>query len=558
VRFDEMLTSYEFLFLNSEISVLIDMVLIPIVKDKFINKDLILKALCVASIFVMAYSVLTYGQAYLHSDMATATLLSESIIKHRNFFPMTWNYVNGEIWVLNNHLFCILPTLLMKNKSLSRLVGSLCFIMVALTGVVYQSKKMFRNNTWVITIPLLLVYIFGDSDLNQSAYTGHILWLSLCSTLIFEIYKNNKNHEKRNRKYLCIYSILMILFLMGGLRMLAEQAVPAWCACVFFIYYEICEESFIDWKMTFKRLGYMTCVIFIPAGIGYGIYNWICVRHNVYTISESQITFTFVDSLEKVWDNLKCTVLNIFSIFGYSGNIRLLSVIGLRNFISIIICAIVCFIVPYLQGRKFKEESGAVQFLYVFGMIHNLEMIVLSVFFDMTASRYMLTSIFVSCLISARYIYEYWIHQENLGQFVWTSLFVVATVVECMGFLMFSRGWTDVVAEKKSFNQELVSHGLTKGYATYWNAYENEVYSDLQISYGGVIIYENSITPWHALVDSEVFEVENKNTFLLLNEEENNIINNNLVNICGYPIDSFIINGRYVYVFDHDIASDFK
>lgn len=111
---------------------------------------------------------------------------------------------------------------------------------------------------------------------------------------------------------------------------------------------------------------------------------------------------------------------------------------------------------------------------------------------------------------------------------------------------------------KKEFNQELISHGLTKGYATYWNAYSNEVYSDLQISFGGVSIYENSITPFYWLVDSDVYEAEDKNTFLLLNKEENDMINYNLSNICGEPIENFIVQGMYVYVFDHDIVSDFN
>lgn len=112
------------------------------------------------------------------------------------------------------------------------------------------------------------------------------------------------------------------------------------------------------------------------------------------------------------------------------------------------------------------------------------------------------------------------------------------------------------ITGKKEFNQEIVSRGLNKGYATYWNAYTNEVYSDLKVRYAGVNLSEISITPFRWLVDDDIYKDEGEKTFLLLDESENQLIQSSISTICGEPIDTFTIDGKYIYVFDHDLSKD--
>lgn len=548
----ESLTAYEFLFINAAVAVVVELLLIPIIR-KTINKESVLKTLCVASVFVAAYSILTYGQAYIHSDTATATILCDSIIRHRSFFPETWCYANGDIWLLANHIFVFLPTILINNQSMARMIGSLIFLVITLLGVVYQSKKTFKDNSWLISIPLLIIHLGGAIDilLIQAAYTGHILWIALCSTLLYEIYKNFG--KRQGNKYLFLYVILMILLLIGGTRLLAEQTAPALCGFIVFTYFSIRERQKIEWKAIMKIIVYMASAILIPSGIGMGIYKWLCSWHNVGNSINNSTVFTSFESLQ---DNIWTTFLDFFECFGFSEGVKLVSIAGIRNMISVILCIIICFIVPYLQGKRINEEKESVQLFYAYGMMHNLIMIVCAIFLGKTASRYLLSTVIVFVIISARYIYEYWIKQKNFRQYMWTGLFVIATIIGCIDLSMNSKGWVDIITVKKAVCQEIISHGLDKGYATYWNAYNNEVYSDLQIRFGSVMIKENSVVAHERLVDSDVFVPEDKNTFLLLTFEENDIISDNLSDICGTPIENFMINGMYVYVFDHDIAED--
>ena len=567
------MTVYEYIFIILEVVAAVALVLIPVIRKK-VSKDIILRALCVVSVFSAAYSILTYGQIFIHSDTATAILLSESIVRHHNFFPATWNYANGEIWVLGNHLFSMLPSLLIGDKSLARVIGSLICVICALICVVYQSKKMFKNNSWLLSVPLLTVFLFGENDMTlyQAAYTGLILWLTLSNTLLYEVYRNIGN--KQCKKYLCIHGILMILLTMGGSRILAELTIPTLCTYLIFIYLEIKSRNQRKIEQNdIKKIKYMVGAILIPSVIGIGIYVWLRTWHNMGDNILNEIIFA--DSIAAMGDNIGTTLYNFFECFGYTGGAAIISTTGFRNVISLTMCTIICFIVPWLQARRIKEESEAVQLFCIFGLIHNLIMIIMSVCMGKLSVRYLLSSVFVFVIISARYIYVYWIHQESVKQYVWTGLFVMATLIECVGLVKgsISIGWADMLSQEKEFNQELMSRGLTKGYATYWNAYSNEIYSDLQIRYGGVYITETDIKPREWLVDNEVFESEDTDTFLLLSAEENAMIGQNLSNICGEPIECFVMNQisicgdeknsfpveeRYVYVFDHDIVNDME
>ena len=96
-------TKYEFIFINIAVAFVCEFFAFPVSKKRKIEKSDVLKLICMESVIVAVYSILTYGQTIIHSDTATATLLSESILKHHSFFPRTWNYVNGDTSLLQEH-----------------------------------------------------------------------------------------------------------------------------------------------------------------------------------------------------------------------------------------------------------------------------------------------------------------------------------------------------------------------------------------------------------------------------------------------------------------------
>ena len=552
--FRDVFTVYEFLYINSFVAIFCEFFVIPILNKKKIS-DVILKTVCLEAIFLALYSILTYGQICIHSDTATATILSESIVRHKNLFPASWVYANGDVWVISNGLFTLLPSILMENQSLARMVGSSILVIITLITMIYQSKRLFKNKSWFLSVPIFTVFLLSGAEmiLYQAAYTGQMMWIAICPTLMFLILEYES--IKKSIKPLIINSIILILLMMSGIRFAAEQVVPLWLACAIYLFFKSQKDSIVDWKLFIKKLVYFSVVVFIPSGIGYAIYKWLCTWHNVNNNVNSSIVF--VNSISDVWNNLIQTILAFYDNFGFCGNTQLISVNGIRNFISIIMCTIVCFIVPSLQLKKIKNETKSVQFFYIYGIIHNLIMVVLAILFGKTETRYLLSSVFVFIIISSRYIYEYWILQKNYKKNMWIGLFVFATIIECVGLGLNSVDWDKKLNEKKEFNQILIDYDLTKGYSSYWNAYTNEVYSDLKIKYGGVAIYDSAVKPFLWLVDSEVYIPEDKHTFLLLSEDENNLISSNIDSIFSKPIDKLEIDDKYIYIFDYDIAADF-
>ena len=131
---------------------------------------------------------------------------------------------------------------------------------------------------------------------------------------------------------------------------------------------------------------------------------------------------------------------------------------------------------------------------------------------------------------------------------------MIASVIECICLLTYSKDWYEKLTINKEFNQELLSYGVDKGYATYWNAYNNEVFSDFNINYAAVEISEKGISPFSWLVDGKDYYVEDCRSFLLLNESENAVIADNIMPIFGKPSNNFMLEGMYVYIFDYDIA----
>ena len=550
--FSRKISPYGLVFANAAAASFFDRILLKLITKKCEKRN-VLEFICGLSIIVAGYSILTYGQATIDSDVATATILTKSIVEHKSWFPKSFNYANGDIWVISIWPECFFPFLIFKDQSFARAFGSLILVMLAVICVVYQSKKLFKNRSYLIAVPLFLIYLFGVSRhvLYEASYTSQILWMALCSVWLYQIYK-----ETTSRKvYIALYSILLLLLNMGGTRTLAEQTLPLLCACVIMQYLEIREEQEINWKPIVKKQAGLFGITMIPSVIGIGIYKWLCTWHNVNNTVNNQTVF--VDSLKTVWDNIVITVCNLFECFGFSGSAKLVSVYGLRNFVSVVMCVIVCIVVPVLQALKFKQEKEEVRFFYVFAIVHNLIMILLSVFFGKTLSRYLLTTVFAFIIVSSRYIYVYWIEQKGIRQYVWVGLFVIASLIECAGMGLKGLSWEAVVTDRKEFNQQIIDHGVTKGYATYGNAYKNEVYSDLKIRFGAVNITNDSVSPFTWLVDGDVFTAEKGiQTFLLLSEDENNLIKDNISNLFGSPVEEFMINNMYIYIFDHDIAID--
>lgn len=552
LAFRTSITKYELLFIDAAIAIFVAYIVIPLCKNRSISYIQILKASCFFVLALVVYSNLTYGQATLHGDGATASLLTRAQLRHRDFFPDTWYYGNGDIWVFGSHTFTAPFVMLMKNQSLARMLGSALLCCTTAAAICFHNKKGFGSNAWMITIPLLFLFISGERDMimHEAAYLTQMLLMSVIPFLGYRIYKNSVNKWTR-----IVFYLILTILMMGGIRFLAEQILPVWCTCIVLAYAEIRNREDIDWKGTFVKCVRFSASILLPTIIGLTFYVWLKRTHHVIPSAHSSIVLNY--SLQNCLDNVLIYIHNLFFCFGFTGKAYLISVDGVLSIISVIMCLLIMFVIPVLQAMKLKYESEYVQYFYVFAVIHNIIMFIMIVLFaEKTKTQYVLTSIFVNLIFSGRYIYVYWIKQKHFEKYIWTVLFLFASVVSCVDIALDSIGWEEKVLRQKAVQQQLVDRGLTKGYGDMWIVYAQELYSDFQIQYGGLSFFEGIPTEFLWLVDETVFEPEDKDTFLMLTEYENMEVAPNIPSLFDEPIDYFVLDGYHIYVFDYDIIVD--
>lgn len=106
---------------------------------------------------------------------------------------------------------------------------------------------------------------------------------------------------------------------------------------------------------------------------------------------------------------------------------------------------------------------------------------------------------------------------------------------------------------KESFaiflNQKSSLKELTKGYATYWNAYNNVIYSNFDLEIGAVRIDYNDIQPRYWLADADYFSVDknlDKSFLILIGSELENY--HYAIQSLGEPLEIFEYDNLIVYI----------
>ncbi len=515
--------------------------------------QIILKAACLCCVTVALYATLTRGQAGITSDTASATLLARAQVRGASPFPAGWCYVNGEIWTIGLNLFTMPFTLLLRDQALARMLGTALCILTAAAAVVLMCRKLFRNDAWLLVVPLFLVfhgsdYVMNNQILYEGAYVSTMMWIALGTALYYAAAYRGGKHAFR------LYVILCAVMCAGGIRFAAEQVIPLLGASLVCLYPDVRRKDRLSLEKEGKELARYAALTVLPALAGLGIHLWLRGWH---TTNDSVSAMAF-GSTADVWANLGRYFAFLFDTFGYIPGAALKSLNGAWNLAALALCAVVCFIIPAAQAATLKRETKETKFFFAFGMIHNLVIFIIFVFFGVDDSpRYLLSSVFVLMILSSRFIWDRYILPRKVEGRVWIAAFLAAAVLTCGIIVPMSRGWDERAGLQKEFNRTLSGMGLKKGYATYWHAYRNEVYSDLEIRYGGVMIHdERTIRPFRWMVDENVFRPEDCETFLLLTEQENAEVEAHIPEMFGEPKDAFVLSGYHIYVFSHDIAAE--
>ena len=518
-----------------------------------------LEIFCFISIVILIYSILTYSQTVITSDEAMQSFLARTILKSKSLFPKEWAYAMGDVWVLSTHTF-ILPFLFLKNQILARVLGNLVLFLVTIFGIYYQDKKIFFKKSYVISIPLFLLFLNGSTVVRgmrvDAMYTIYMLFITLLSSWIILIYKKIRNNENNRNliKYIFYFCSLIFLISITGIRMLAYFTIPLIMTFLFKYYFEIKDKnSFKEIKKNTLVFFKLFFIILLPSLAGYSLHILIGKTH----ITNNVISLEFVQNIEEIKLAFIWYIETLLMNFGINTSVKITSFYGIQNVISIFAFFIIMIGIPLLQLKKIRGETLENKLFFLFAFFHILINFVGIVFLgekQVGREVYTLTTIYMCQLISANYIMSYWVNKNNINRKIFILCFLTCSLVQMKYWIGLSNDWKLKLENQKYISNELLKHGLYKGYSSYWNAYNNNLYSNYKLKISALIIDENVIFPFKWLNDISYFEEEkNIKTFLLLNQEENKAIVQKLDKKFGKPVDSFMINDFYVYVFDYDI-----
>ncbi|MRW88259.1 hypothetical protein GJ698_29700, partial [Pseudoduganella sp. FT26W] len=146
---------------------------------------LLLLLLGINIVLLAFYLVIDYQLVY-HSDSAVKNLLAQEIVDTGQYFPRDWNYVNGDLWVLNTHTFIIPLLHWMHNGYLAHAASdivSAALILHAswlLTGLLEQSRLARLVGMLVVSAGMSL--IMAEHIYGQAAYGS--LYYMACYLLV--------------------------------------------------------------------------------------------------------------------------------------------------------------------------------------------------------------------------------------------------------------------------------------------------------------------------------------------------------------------------------------
>lgn len=526
-------------------------------KDRFSNSSIYQKIFLILSVITLvAVTVYTFTSADwgFQSDYATANLLAEAMVREGSLFPESWTY-GQDLWVFFLHTPIAFLTLFCDDYLLMHALAAMFFIILAIASCVWFSRRTLDSNAWVIMVPLMfcgVAWEWSNMVLGQCAYIMPMIYMFAALALASDCFD-----EKlciRSKPKFWILAAFIVFLGLTGLRFVQVVTLPLIGAIAVVYYIENRKTPIKDQKKELKGLFGKLAVLGGAMLVGGGLFLLIIsqVRYSAGVIVG--ITLTFSNVIQKLGE----LVAGMFGLFGAYEAVMALSVDGILSLIGMMSFAVFGIIIPILQFKNYKKETYKVKLFLIFSALHTAEIVLLFVFTTFfTSQRYLLSVQMLMFMISAHYIYKYVLPKTKLVLPIIVTAIVCAVVTPPM-LITFTNvpKHGEVMAEKRSITEFLEQNDLHYGFATYWNAYNNTVYSDGRVEINGILLFD-SIQPYYWLNDAKRYseDVYKGKSFLLLTPEENDaFVKSSSYKNFGEPVQKLENSGYFIYVYSYNLA----
>lgn len=513
--------------------------------------------LCIFVISALTVYTFTGFNLSMNSDAAIANIIAEEIVRTGRYFPPDWNY-GTSLWIFGVFTLVVPLTYFVENWLVARSIACIVFIILAIASCVYCSSKIFKNNMWLVAVPLLFCGIgaeYSEVVFGQCAYIHHLIYPFIITALFIDSLDENFHIRSKIKFIICL--VFTAFIHLGGVVSVQAIGLPLIGAIVLMIIvdkynYNVKTAVESEKPMLIKLLLVLMAMVF-------GIATHFILRNVIGTpLSDEARYFSngdFFDRL-KIFYNLFINTLDMqngVSVFSYE---------GVTNVIKLVAGILLLIVFPILQVRKFKHESKSIRFFILFSVIHIAEIVILSLFADVLlfdSSRYLFSSMILLICLSANYIYKHILCRiKSFGKLLTiVALAIYILIFATPKFTSFV-GYSNAIDVMRDVTTHLSDRNLHFGYATFWNAYKNTVLSNGDVEINAVNI-SSRIEPYYWLNSSQRYteEAYQGQTFLLLTPEENKaFISSHSYEDLGQVENYEEYGGYCIYTYDYNISAN--
>ena len=512
--------------------------------------------LCVFVLASLTIYIFAGMPARITSDTANHALLAEEIVSTGQLIPSEWNS-RADIYIFGPHLVMAVLTLFMDNQVLMLSITCLIFCAAAVALMIYCSRRVSRNNCWLVYVPLLMCGISEDFDRIVFDQISYIVPLMLIF-LVVPLYIDSLDDDYRIRsRWKYVAAVLLVAFLgCQGMRYVQAISVPL-IGSVVVMYIADHHSEKLGEALRSKAFGSAVLkAIILAAAVGLGYLGFKYAASVHYFLPSADMS-SFPKDFSGALQNL---FVYFVQLMGIEGEYSLFSLHGIVNVIKLAGGILLLIVFPVLQIRKFRSETPAMRFFTSFACIHVLEILLLSVFCTtLTATRYLYTSMFLLYYLSAHYIVKYLLTKDltvkNLLAMGCSAMFVLPLALpKAASFIGAKEAYEDTCTVVRYLEEQ----GLYYGYATTWNSAENTVRSDLRVRISKAKIPPVTAIRRNNSQTSYYEETYQGTSFLLLEgkKERDAFLNCESSELFGEPREVLTCDGYYIYVYDYNIANN--
>lgn len=471
----------------------------------------------------IAYYAVKYETRAINSDYSAEMILADMLAKENKLISSNW-YYSSELRVLHTQLVTMPLFKIFSDWNTVRIL-SMLITNILLVVAYFRFIRLFDiRERWIqylsafcMITPLSLVYL--DIINVGMFYIPHLIMGLVYFNLLFTIIKSEKPIQKHKVR-LGIFLVLSLICGLSGVRYILVFQIPMVCSVgVLFLLknpairnYKGKDGGLIEWNACEYRKEFLVGVAgMFLAGTGY-ILNTFVIRKFIRFAVFGNIMFT-TDN-----DHIYKVFAGLFSLLGYSNDIRMLSVKGILNLLVLLLVCVFIYVIAVIYKKYFKK--GTIEGIMCMTLISSFAVnTILYCTTDEYTSRFYIPVIFwiVPCIAvylnsEKRLLYRYGV----VAIVFVTYLAAGVSAVKDMSKI-------DLNSNKSGYINYLEDHDLDYGYSTYWNGDVTTELTNGKIQIANVVKIE-TMEPYYFLTQKKFFENKDykadQPTFILMSADE--------------------------------------